>query len=144
MNPSRLTLLAAAALTVACSSQGSAAISDQLTWAANRMNLFGGDERTVVYEHHTAQPYWIVVAPSGTTAEQVAALRLPTAVEETVQDCRKSDSFIAVVEERSSSCGWPVTFPTPASLGAVAKRGGETTQFVIHRKDRALYLVEIK
>ena len=45
----------------------------KLTWAANRMNLFGGDERTVVYSPVSHNPYWIMVVPEGTAPE-----RLPT------------------------------------------------------------------
>lgn len=145
MVPRTLLIFILVALGMACTSEGAAGISDQLSWAANRMNLLGGDERSVVYKHRAGRPYWIVAAPPGTTAEDLIALKLPTGVEEKVQQCREQGgAFIAVADDMSSSCVWPVSFPEVVRLEHIAKQSMESTQFVVRRKGSGLYLAEIK
>ena len=127
------------------SSEGAAAISDQLTWAANRMNLFGGDERTVVYSPVSNNPYWIMVVPEGTAPERLATFGFPASVGRVVLDCAESSgTVIVMVEETRSSCLTGSEFPEKHVLLGVTKQSREQTRFTIRRNGRGLELVAMK
>jgi hypothetical protein len=65
-------------LLVGCESPGGAlSVSDPLSEVAMEMNRTGAAERTWTYRHANSVPYWIVVAPAGTSADRIETVDLP-------------------------------------------------------------------
>lgn len=138
-------ILAATLFAAACSGEGAAKLKDQLTWRANRMNIFDQDQSIVTYHHHTSSPYWIVAAPPGTTRADLMGSRVPAAQIEFIVDClANGEPVLAVVEDRRAGCLRPATFPDVTTFIVAAKSGGEPADVVVRRNGRALELASIE
>jgi len=144
--PMRFSLVLAAAILVAgCGGRGAAKLDDQLIWAANRMNFFNENQRTVTYVHDNQSPYWVVAAPDGTSADSLAGL-LPSPPAQVIKDCfQNGQHVLAVFEQTTWDCvRSPTSFPRIAQLMVIAKGAGETTTLVIDRHGPELELTSMK
>lgn len=137
-------LLVSVTLFAGCGAGGAGGLSDQLIWATNRLSVFGGDERTVTYQHSSPAAYWVVAAPAGTTTQDLAARGLPAFGASKLGEClARGDAIVAVVEAAMADCVSPLTWPQVSGLLIAAKGSGESTELLVTRCATGFHLSSI-
>jgi hypothetical protein len=99
----------------------------------------------LAYQHKNHEPYWIVVAPAGTSVDRIALIDIPSAWVAAAKECvQEGESALFLAEATRFSCVRPLISPTVRELQAVRKNAAEETVFTLRGDKTGSWLALIQ